>query len=136
MILKIWLREVPEYTIIFVRLVLLLSLCDSFTTLLGTAKGATGKIKIYQITLTAIGLFHLPFSALFFYLGYPPYYAMYVYLVIILILQLFRIFFVCNSIGLSKKSIFQTSDVKMWSRFSNFYVFASLHTLYWYTVFG
>lgn len=107
MILKIWLREVPEYTIIFVRLVLLLSLCDSFTTLLGTAKGATGKIKIYQMTLTAIGLFHLPFSALFFYLGYPPYYAMYVYLVIILILQLFRIFFVCNSIGLSKKLFFK-----------------------------
>lgn len=64
-LLKVWLKEVPEYTIIFVRLVLLLSLFDSFTTLLGTAKGATGNIKIYQITLTLIGLFHLPFSALF-----------------------------------------------------------------------
>ena len=106
-LLKVWLKEVPEYTIIFVRLVLLLSLFDSFTTLLGTAKGATGNIKIYQITLTLIGLFHLPFSALFFYWGYPPYYAMYVYLVIVLTLQIFRIFFVCNAIGLSKSLFFK-----------------------------
>lgn len=100
-VLGIWLKEVPEYTVIFVRLVLLLTLFDSFSGLLATAKGATGDIKVYQIVLTTIGFFHLPLSWLFFCLGYEPYYAMYVYLVIIVTLQVVRIWFVCRSINLS-----------------------------------
>lgn len=100
-ILSIWLKEVPEYTVIFVRLVLFLTLFDCFSGLLATAKGATGNIKVYQIVLTTIGFFHLPLSWLFFHLDYEPYYAMYVYLVIIIILQAVRIWFVCNSINLS-----------------------------------
>lgn len=99
-ILGIWLKEVPEYTVIFVRLVLFLTLFDCFSGLLATAKGATGDIKVYQIVLTTIGFFHLPLSWLFFHLGYEPYYAMYVYLVIIIILQVVRIWFVCRSINL------------------------------------
>lgn len=105
-ILKLWLKTVPEYTVIFVRLVLLLSIFDSFSPLLATAQGATGRIKRYQVTLTLIGLLHVPFSALFFWLGYAPYYAMYVYIVIIIVLQVVRIFFVCNSIGIKKKNFF------------------------------
>lgn len=100
-ILSIWLKEVPEYTVILVRLVLFLTLFDCFSGLLATAKGATGNIKVYQIVLTTIGFFHLPLSWLFFHLDYEPYYAMYVYLVIIIILQAVRIWFVCNSINLS-----------------------------------
>lgn len=100
-ILKLWLKIVPDYTIIFVRLVLMITLFDSYSGILATAKGATGNIKIYQVTLTTIGLFHLPFAILFFLLGYPPQYAMYVYLVIIIAQQVVRISFVCKSIGLS-----------------------------------
>lgn len=105
-ILGLWLEVVPDYTTIFVRLILLLTLFDSFSSLLATAKGATGNIKKYQLILTTIGFFHLPLSALFFYLGFPPYYAMYVYLVIILILQVVRVIMVCNAIKLSKSLFF------------------------------
>ena len=105
-ILRLWLKNVPDYTVIFVRLVLLLSVCDSFSQLLATAQGATGRIKKYQITLTLIGLLHVPLSALFFWLGSAPYYAMYVYIVIIIVLQAVRIVFVCNSIGIPKRRFF------------------------------
>ena len=98
LILKVWLKNVPEYTVIFVRLVLLITLCDSFSSVLATAKGATGDIKKYQITLTTIGFFHLPLAWLFFFLGYEPYYAMYVYVFIINILQITRIWFVCRAV--------------------------------------
>lgn len=101
-ILKVWLKMVPDYTVIFIRLTLLLSLVDSFTGVLTTAQGATGRIKKYQIVLTLIGIFHLPLSVLYFYLGYDAYYTMYVYLVIIIILQMTRISFVCNSIKIPK----------------------------------
>lgn len=105
-ILHIWLNNVPEYTVIFVRLVLLLSLFESFASLLSTAQGATGRIRNYQIVLTVIGLFHLPLSYLFYWLGYEPQAAMYIYLVLVCIIQIVRINIVCRSIGLSRRLFF------------------------------
>lgn len=101
MILRLWLKIVPEYTVVFVRLVLLITLFDSISGIMATSKGATGNIKIYQITLTTIGAFHVPLAWLFFALGYEAYYAMYVYLFIIIVLQIVRSTFVCKSIQLS-----------------------------------
>ena len=105
-ILHIWLNNVPEYTVSFVRLVLLLSLFESFASLLSTAQGATGRIRNYQIVLTVIGLFHLPLSYFFYWLGYEPQAAMYIYLVLVCIIQIVRINIVCRSIGLSRRLFF------------------------------
>ena len=111
-ILKTWLGIVPEYTIIFVRMVLLILLVNSLTGILSTSKGATGNIKIYQITLTTIGAFHLPLVLGAFALGYGPEYSMYVYLVIVIILQILRALFVCNSLHLSKRLLFSEVAVR------------------------
>lgn len=105
-ILKVWLGKVPDYTIIFVRLVLLLTFFDSFSNLLAAAKGATGDVKVYQIVLTLIGLTHLPIVWICYELGCDPYWAQLVYLFIILILQVVRIWFVCRAIGLSQKKFY------------------------------
>lgn len=105
-ILSVWLGVVPEYAVLFVRLVLIISLCNSFSGLLATAKGATGDIKSYQITLTTIGAFHVPLAWLAFELGCGPEYSMYIYLVIVVILQIVRVWFVCNSLHLSKRRLF------------------------------
>lgn len=96
-VLQIWLGIVPDYTIIFVRLILLISLVNSFSSLMSAAKGATGNIRNYQITLTTIGAFHVPLAWVLYKFGAGPEYAMYVYLVIVIILQAFRIWFVCRS---------------------------------------
>ena len=48
-VLSIWLGTVPEYAGIFMRLVLLISLVNSFSGVLAASKGATGDIKNYQI---------------------------------------------------------------------------------------
>ncbi|WP_308551767.1 holin [uncultured Mediterranea sp.] len=105
-ILSVWLGVVPEYAVLFVRLVLIISLCNSFSGLLATAKGATGDIKNYQITLTTIGAFHVPLAWLAFELGCGPEYSMYIYLIIVVILQIVRVWFVCNSLHLSKRRLF------------------------------
>lgn len=102
-LLDLWLTVVPEYTVIFIKLTLLITLFNSFTPLLAVAQGATGRIKYYQITLTIIGLFHLPIAWVCFYFGYPPYWAMIIYLIIIIILQICRVAFVCHSTTLSYK---------------------------------
>lgn len=100
MLLGLWLKEVPAYTVDFVRLVLIITLFNSFANPLSTAQGATGNIKNYQIVLTTLGLLHIPIVWLCFAQGLNPNYAMYVYLVIVLLEQAFRIVFVSRSISM------------------------------------
>ncbi len=55
-ILNLWLVEVPDYAVAFVRLTLIYSLCQSLSNTLYTALLATGKIKKYQIIVGGIAL--------------------------------------------------------------------------------
>lgn len=100
-LLDIWLTEVPEYTIIFVRVILLTSLSSSYAFPLATARAATGNIRIYQIVLTTMAWMHLPLAWCGFKLGYAPQSAMYIYLIIMNVEQIYRILNVCPAIGLS-----------------------------------
>lgn len=111
-ILRMWLGIVPDYAVLFMRLVLLISLVNAFSGLLATAKGATGNIKSYQITLTLIGAFHLPLAWVAFEFGGGPEYAMYIYLVLVVILQIVRMLFVCNSVKLSVRTFVRCVIVK------------------------
>lgn len=106
-ILHLWLKEVPEHTVMFIRLLLFVTLFDSFNSLLNAAQGATGKIKQYMITMTCVSMLHLPLSYWLFKLGYAPYYAMVVYLALVIVMQNTRIFFVCKSVNLSLKLFYK-----------------------------
>lgn len=61
-ILELWLGNVPDYTVIFVQLVIINILIDSVSSPLITAAQSTGKIKIYQTVVGGILLLNLPFS--------------------------------------------------------------------------
>lgn len=100
-LLRLWLKEVPDYAVDFVRLVLIITLFNSFSSPLSAAQGATGDIRNYQIVLTTLGLLHIPLAWLCFTQGFNPNYGMYVYLAIVVIEQLFRIIFVSRSISMS-----------------------------------
>lgn len=95
-VLTIWLKTVPDYTVVFVRLSLLAVLIQCYAQVLQTVKGATGNVKNYQIVLAIIGLMHLPIVYFLFKMGFAPTYAMIVYCVIILIIQIVRILFGCK----------------------------------------
>lgn len=99
-VLGLWLHEVPDYTVIFVRIMLLTSLFGAFASPLSASKGATGDIKMYQIIVTTIGWLHLPLACVAFVLGAEPYYAMYIYMLLTIVMQGCRIYIVCRSIGL------------------------------------
>lgn len=101
-ILKIWLKNVPEYTSIFVRLVLILSMLESFSNTLYTAQGATGKVKVYHLTMSAIGLSNLPLSIVFLYSGYPPYTPILISITLTGIMLYVRLIFLRKSINLNK----------------------------------
>ena len=72
--LTLWLGEgeVPEHTVLFTRLVLVLSLAEIVSYTLITAQNATGKIRDYQIVVGGILLLNLPISYLLLRLGMFP----------------------------------------------------------------
>lgn len=102
-LLNLWLGKYPPYTVIFIRIVLVTAICNAYAQPLATAKGATGRIKNYQIILTTIGWLHLPIAWILFEFGLKPYWAMYVYFILINIMQMIRIYMVANSIDMSIK---------------------------------
>lgn len=61
-VLSLWLVEVPEHTVNFLRLALLVSIIDAFEGPVNAAMNATGKIKVYQLTSCIILLMVIPIS--------------------------------------------------------------------------
>jgi len=72
-ILKLWLKNVPEYTIVFCRLVLIASLANLLTIGLQTAIQATGRIKVYQSVVGGLLLLNLPIAWGLLKYGMPAY---------------------------------------------------------------
>lgn len=63
-ILKLWLKILPDYVVIFVQLILIDSLIELMTRTFYTAISATGKIKMYQIVIGCFKLLNLPLCIL------------------------------------------------------------------------
>jgi O-antigen/teichoic acid export membrane protein len=62
LVLSIWLKNVPDYTISFTRLVLIDLLICSLSGPLQILAQATGKVRNYQLVVSTILLLNLPFS--------------------------------------------------------------------------
>ena len=72
MVLRLWLHIVPDYTAIFVRLILILSLLESLSAPLITAMLATGNIRNYQLVVGGLQMLNFPVSYLFLRWGFLP----------------------------------------------------------------
>lgn len=108
-LINLWLVEVPEHTVNFVRLVLILSLCDVLSNILGMAQNATGNIKYYQIVTAPIQLLNLVLSYLLLRKGsISPEYTYIIAIAVSCCLLVARAFFVRRSIGLSIKDYIRT----------------------------
>lgn len=72
-ILKLWLTNIPEYTVTFCRSIIILTLILQLRTGITTATHAIGDIKKYQLLNAPIQLLSLPIGYLLFHYNYPPY---------------------------------------------------------------
>lgn len=72
-ILVLWLKQVPDYTVVFTRLTILISLNAVLSQTLITSMLATGDIKKYQIIVGGLNLSVFPLAYIAFRLGFPPY---------------------------------------------------------------
>jgi hypothetical protein len=71
--MEIWLKDVPEWAIIFCRLELIRNLILQFIVVVQTGIGAEGRIKSFSIMRSISYFLPLPLAILFFSLGFPPY---------------------------------------------------------------
>lgn len=71
-ILGIWLKKVPEYTVIFTQLTLVVMLLSALSKPLITAQNATGNVRNYQLIVGGINMLNLPGSFFCLYLGCDP----------------------------------------------------------------
>jgi len=92
-ILHIWLGDTPEYTFMFVRLVLLLSLVDCFSYSIGCAIQATGVIRNYQFVISGLNLLIFPITFILYAIHCPPFYAIIVSIFISIVNIVARLYF-------------------------------------------
>lgn len=101
-ILLFWLKHVPEYTSIFIRLQIFNSLISTMSAGIPAAIHATGRIKYFQIILGGLTLTGLPISYFLLRYGSPPYIILVVYSIITLLALVF------SQILLKKLLLFNT----------------------------
>ena len=72
-ILQVWLKQVPEMTVFFLRLTILISLNSVLSQTLIASMLANGHIKKYQIVVGGLNMLIFPLSYVAFKLGLPSY---------------------------------------------------------------
>lgn len=77
-ILIFWLKNPPEYTAIFVKLMIIVVMVDSLSGTLQQAALASGKIRKYTTTVTGIFLTNIIWVYIAFKMGFPPQSMLYI----------------------------------------------------------
>lgn len=98
---KLWLKDVPEFAIIFCRLQLIRNLVEQLFITLGSSISAVGNIKHYKIYQSILNLFPLVFAYLLFLMEFPPYFMYIVFIFYALLMGFITLYFAKKNIGLS-----------------------------------
>lgn len=99
LILDVWLKDVPDYTVIFLRLAIMTALLNTLSNPLIVSMHASGKVRDYQIVVGLISLLTLPIVYVAFKLGAEPYYAMLIAFVVEFLCHIARLYMLSRSIS-------------------------------------
>lgn len=72
-LLELWLKKVPDNTVIFTQLILTISLLTPFSSPCSIANQATGKVKKFQMIVGCLLMMILPISYIVLKMGAPSY---------------------------------------------------------------
>lgn len=100
-ILEVWLKEVPQYTTLFCRFILLAIQIDLLTLNLNTSNQAIGNVKIYSLCLNSIKVLTLPVAWLALHFGYSVFGVMVIYVIFESICTISRVIFLHINVNLS-----------------------------------
>ncbi len=99
-ILNIWLTEVPNKTVIFVQLSLVLGMFECFGNPSVTACMATGNIRTYSLVIGILGLLDFPIVWIAFVAGAKIEMAYYLYIMVKSVVILARMFLMKNMLSM------------------------------------
>lgn len=71
-LIHLWLGQVPDHVVLYVRLILIFSLCETVSNPLITVMLATGNIRNYQIIVGGLQMMNLPISYILLKIGLFP----------------------------------------------------------------
>ena len=71
-LLGLWLKEVPEHSVLFVQLFIVFALSESLSNPLITTQLATGRIRNYQLVVGGLMLLNIPVSYVLLKIGFAP----------------------------------------------------------------
>lgn len=101
LILQIWLKTVPDNTIIFLRIIICITLIYTIINPILVANNATGKVRTYYIVCGCMMISILPISYVVLRLGCPAYSVFIVHFCVELLTQVARLIMVRGHLHLS-----------------------------------
>lgn len=90
-ILQIWLKTNDDLTVIFSRLTLIYTVLLSLNNPIGIIVQATGKVRMYNLTVETLLLLTIPTTYILFKQDYPAYYALYAMIFYVFIAHFVRL---------------------------------------------
>lgn len=112
-ILELWLIEVPIYSVIFVRLVLINVIIDAMMNPFMTAINATGNIRLYHTVIGGVMLSILPLSYFFLECNYPAYIVYVITISVGVLASFIRIYFFKRLLRVSIVGFVKNSCVRV-----------------------
>lgn len=106
-VLLFWLKDVPEYSSSFVKLILIWSLIDVFNNPLYTAIQATGKIRTYNIMVSVFKLLPLPLIIVLFMNGFSPNWIFYSEIIFSIVIDIWRLVYASKKLNFGCISFFK-----------------------------
>lgn len=100
-LLNIWLKEVPQHSVSFVRLIILAIVLDPLANPLCVANNATGNVKKFKIWESSICLLVIPIGYILLEKGFLPEAVFVVQIILSIIVQIVRIIISKNSLFFS-----------------------------------
>ena len=91
-IFAIWLKDVPAYTTLFFRIIIITSFFDAVSNPIIQMVNATGRIKFYQVTIGGMLIMIVPLSYLALRLGGDPYWVFIIHMIVGLIAVFARLY--------------------------------------------
>lgn len=126
LIFKFWLKQIPEYTIIFCTLLLIRMLIEQLFITLTISISAVGNIKRFQIYNSILNFLPLIASYILFKMGFPPVYIYIVFIVYSIAGSGIILYFAKNDCGLSVNWFFDNVLIRCISAFAVTIVIAGL----------
>lgn len=113
MILKLWLGRVPDYTVIFVQLVLIYGLSESISYTMVTLMLATGNIRNYQLLVGGCQMLNFPLSYTLLKFGALPEYTFVVSILVAIGCLFFRLIMLNRMVALPVKRFLNSVIIKV-----------------------